>query len=501
MSDHATIDAPLALVGNALSVQVAALERARLGLPTLVLNPGGPWGGYFAGVNAGGQRWDAGMVMHEFTSFSAAAEAPPLASYDPMRRNDIGRFCATARGWVARHQATRDIDAPQMWTGTQTLPDLLLANGLEALAQLPCAEAVRQDLRARLTEATHPHWHASRKLEWTGSGAAATAPDFDTASRLNHGDVLHDAVFAPFARQVLGRDASHIAAAFHRIAWLPLYWPQTLLRWLDGAPQQLPPTRFSHPISGGVADLCAGLSAQMAAAAPITLRAEKVLAVEPTRRGFALQLERSGRVVVARLGWAQTPRQGLFAAGDHSTPPPEQRLPLTLVLLRVKAAARQRAVSVLHSIDRDTGFYRVTDQSHCAGDDNASEISLVTEANTELLTERLGAQADDTTVVRAMLDGLARAGVLAEGSAATFAQVLRIPGALPLPTFGTLAAFAADRTRLQERLPGIELIGASAGPFATSLSDQIVGGLQLAARHAGASLQPETEFDGQRAVA
>lgn len=497
MSGQETIAAPLALVGNALSVQVAALERARLGLPTLVINPGGPWGGFFAGVNAGGKRWDAGMVMHEFTSFSAAAEAPPLATYDPMRRNDIGRFCATVRGWVARHQATRDIDAPQMWTGTQTLPDLLLANGLEALAQLPCAEAVRQDLRARLAEAMQAQWHASRKLEWS----VAAAPDFDTASRLNHGDVLHDAVFAPFARQVLGRDASHIAAAFHRIAWLPLYWPQTLLRWLDGMPQHLPPTRFSHPIQGSVADLCTGLSAQMAAAAPITLRAEKVLAVEPTRRGFALQLERSGRVVVARLGWAQTPRQGLFAAGDDSTPPPEQRLPLTLVLLRVKAAVRRRAVSVLHSIDHDTGFYRVTDQSHNAGDNDASEISLVTEANTQVLAERLGAQADDATVVRAMLDGLARAGVLAEGSVATFAQVLRIPGALPLPTFDTLAAFAADRARLQERLPGIELIGASAGPFATSLSDQIVGGLQLAARHAGASLQPEPAFDGQRAVA
>jgi len=35
---------------------------------------------------------------------------------------------------------------------------------------------------------------------------------------------------------------------------------------------------------------------------------------------------------------------------------------------------------------------------------------------------------------------------------------------------------------LLQRLPGIELIGASAGPFATSLSDQIVGALQLAAR-------------------
>ena len=501
MSGHDPVDAPLALVGNALAVQVAALERARLGLPTLVVNPGGPWGGYFAGVNAGGQRWDAGMVLYEFTSFSEAAVAPPLASYDPMRRNDIGRFCATVQGWVARHQATRDIDAPQMWTGHAVLPDLLLSNGLEALAQLPCAAAARQELRATLVDAQHSRWHASRKLDWAEPGAIEMAPDFDTVSRVNHGQTLHDAVFAPFARQVLGRDAGHICAAFHRIPWLPLYWPQTLLRWLDGMPQQLPATRFSHPQAGRVADLCTGLAAQMAAAASITLCSERVLGLERTRSGFALQLERSGRVVAARLGWAQTPRQGLVAAGDRSATPAEPRLPLTLVLLRVNATARRRAFSVLHSIDADTGFYRVTDQSHCAGDTDAAEISLVTEANTQVLAERLGAQADDATVVRAMLAGLARAGVLAEGSVPAFAQVLRIPGALPLPTRDTLAAFAADRAGLQTRLPGIELIGASAGPFATSMSDQIVGGLQLAGRHAELSQKPENTLDGQRAVA
>lgn len=490
MNARDAIDTPLALVGNALAVQVAALERAALGLPTLVVNPGGPWGGYFAGVNAGGRRWDAGMVMYEFTSFSAAAEAPPLAGYDPMRRNDIGRFCSTVQSWVARHQLTRTIAMPQMWTGARAVPDLLLANGLEALAQLPCADAARQELRHSLPEALRSRWHASRKLEWAGQGDHV--PDFDTVSRLNHGQVLHDAVFAPFARQVLGRDAGHIAADFHRIPWLPLYWPQTLLRWLEGTPQHLPSTEFSHPQGAAVADLCAGLATRMAGSAAITLRAEKVIGVARTRSGFALQLEHSGRVVAARLGWAQTPRQGLTAAGDTCAVPPEQRLPLTLVLMRLPAAARRCGFSVLHSIDAGTSFYRVTDASDCAGAVDAPQMDLVTEANTQVLAARLGPQADDDAVVHAMLDGLVRAGLIAAGTAPLFAKVLRIPAALPLPTTETLARFAADRHQLLDRLPGIEPIGASAGPFATSLSDQIVGGLQLAARGDAANAAPAT---------
>lgn len=43
---------PLVLAGNALSVLIAATERAHKGLPTTIINTGGPLGGYFAGIDA-----------------------------------------------------------------------------------------------------------------------------------------------------------------------------------------------------------------------------------------------------------------------------------------------------------------------------------------------------------------------------------------------------------------------------------------------------------------
>ena len=42
--------ASLVLAGNALSVLIAATERAHRGLATTIINPGGPLGGYFSGV-------------------------------------------------------------------------------------------------------------------------------------------------------------------------------------------------------------------------------------------------------------------------------------------------------------------------------------------------------------------------------------------------------------------------------------------------------------------
>lgn len=474
---------PLALVGNALAVLVAATERAKCGLPTVVINPGGPWGGYFAGVQADGRRWDAGMVAYEFTSFRQPATPPTLASYDPLQRNDIGRYCDVVRAYVHAQQRTRPIDAPQMWIGGRVLPDLLLANGLAALPELSCATAARDELRHHVEAARRSPWHASRKNDWPADGRCgagdATLLDCDSVSRLNHGDVLHDAVFAPFARQVLGRDATHLAALYHRIPWLPLYWPETLLSWLEGRPQVLPPTVFSAPAGGSVADLCAGLAAQMAASPLVTVHAEKVRHVERHARGFTLQLEHGQPIDAARLGWGQTPHQGLQACGEIAPPPPEQRLPLLLSLLRLPRRDLRRDFSVLHVADNASGLYRINHASACAGENDGDSVRLVVEANTACFAAHHGTPTDDTGTVQAVLDDLCHLGLVAGGARAEFSQLLRLSGALPLPTADGLAAHADQRSRLLTRWPGVEPIANSAGPFATSLSDQIVQGLRL----------------------
>lgn len=476
------IDTPLAIVGNALSVVVAATERARRGLRTVVVNPGGPWGAYFAGVQADGRRWDAGMVAYEFTSFRETGSRPALATYDPMVRNDIGRFVAVVQDYVQRRQSTRVIQTPQMWIDGRWLPDLLLSNGLSALPELGCAAAARAELAASRDAADASPWHARRKNDWAADGRRPDGSwlDCETVSRINHGQVLHEAVFAPFAHQVLGRDASHLAALYHRIPWLPLYWPETLRAWLEGRPQPLPPTEFSYPVGASVADLCATLGAEMVAAPEVDCRLQKLEAVEAGPAGYTLRLADGATLQAKRLAWALSPHQGLAACGQDLPPPPEQRLPLLLGFLRLPRAAVPRSFSVVHAAATDTGLYRVNHVSDCAGEVESPEVRLVVEAHPEVMQARHGVLADDAAVLRAVLTDLARLGIVREGATPDFVKLVRMAGALPLPTAEGLAAYAAHRAALLQRLPGIETIGNSAGPFATALSDQIVQGLALA---------------------
>jgi len=470
-------DAPLVIVGNALAGLVCADERARRGRRTVLINPGGPWGGYFAGLQAGGRRWDLGTVLCEFTSFRTPATPPALASYEPARRNDIGRFTGIVRDYLSRQAPMRDIAPMQMWTGSRWLPDLLLGNGLDALPQLPCAAAARDELRQGLARRLASPWHARHKSQWPEQGPMC----FDEVSAINHGRVLHGAVFAPFARQVMHRDAGHIAALFHRIPWLPMYWPETLLAALEGRPTGLPATVYSHAVGACLADLCAALFARLATSNVVRLIEARVHRLEPLGgERHAVTLEGGDRLFAARLAWALTPRQALVACGEPVAQAVDERLPLRLALLAVPRNASRRDFSVAHSLAADSGIYRVTQVDGCAGDETSAQVHLAVEAHPARFAAVHGEHADEPAVIAAVLRDLATMGLLADGTRAGFSKLLDLPAALPLPTPQAIGRHLEEQQRMSARLPAVHRLSASAGAFATSLSDQIVQGLQLA---------------------
>ena len=76
MSPAQNTNIPLVLVGNSLSVLIAATVRAEKGLKTVIVNPGGHLGGYFAGIQALGRLQDAGMVLYELSSLRHDASTP-----------------------------------------------------------------------------------------------------------------------------------------------------------------------------------------------------------------------------------------------------------------------------------------------------------------------------------------------------------------------------------------------------------------------------------------
>ena len=101
--------------------------------------------------------------------------------------------------------------------------------------------------------------HSSRKT--SDSGFASL--DFEQASIANHGYTFHDTFIEPFCRKVTGLDTSVLSALYHRLAWAPLFYPETLLDALRGVPTSLPATTFSYPASGSLASMVHAIDAAL----------------------------------------------------------------------------------------------------------------------------------------------------------------------------------------------------------------------------------------------
>lgn len=458
------------IVGNALAGLVAAAELARAGREVTLINPGGPWGGYFAGVTVDGAAWDAGMVVLEFTAFAHQAGREALATYDPAVRNDIGRFARLVGDWLEARFPTRVIDPPRMRVAGVELPDLIMGNELDALRRLPFADAARADL-ARLPDPGP--LHARQKAQ----GPAYADAGFEAASRANHGAVLHERLFQPFLDKVFGDHAASLLARYHRIPWLPLYWPETLRAVLDGAAPPIAPSPLSYPAGASVAEVVRALVAELEASPRVRMLTGPITGVSVRGPGGTVRLADGTVVVASRLAWAHAPSALIEVLGGEAWRQPLRRAPLALAFFTVAEDAVAHPFSVLQLVEPSAALYRITDLAACAG--QTGPRRWVVELNLDVFAARHGEALDDAALPAAVARELADLG-LADLAALRPAGVKRVPGGFAVPDAEALEAWVFERGALDRLAPGVTLMAAGSGFMVTSLSDQVVQGLKFA---------------------
>lgn len=284
------------LVGNNLAVLVAAAQLGASGRRVVLLDDGRRPGGHFRGMRVDDHDFDLGMVLLEQ---APAGLERDVTGYRPEVRNDWVRFGALVWDWIESCVSTRRAPTPECLVEGRRGPDHLIANRLDvfsaagAPAPIPLAPA---DDR-----------HASNKL---------TAPVYDTltyadAARLNHGEALHERFVEPFLRKLLGVSSDALLARYHRAAWVPLYWPETLAAACQGRAELLPEYPFWTTSSGFVGELVRRLESDVAALENVTVHSSPVARIA---------LEGATCTVTAEDGarWS-TPRPALGLAPDRKS--------------------------------------------------------------------------------------------------------------------------------------------------------------------------------------
>lgn len=460
------------ICGNNAGAMIAALTLAKRH-QVAVVNPSPNWGGIFAGIKIDGKQFDIGMAFMEFGSFYPQSD--DLASYNPASRNDSARFLHLIKDFFApRMNFTEVENLKTMWNGA-FYEDIIMANRLQMLSSLSAAvkEKIIFELKEIVTKKRLP-LHAAHKKSHE---KLFLTTNYRDASLANHGDTLHNLLIAPFCRKVLNISAQKTLALFHRVAWCPLYYPETLLAALQGEKPAMPDTHFHYPQGGYFAKSVEMLAAEMRSNDRITLVQDKPLGVcatpSPTL-SFA-----AGTIRAKKIIWSNELQQLYALTGEAAASFHPEKSSMTLVFAEVDRKAVAQDFSTVFVCGDNECVYRVTNQN--AAHPELPKNKFIFEMNTALLREN-NIDSDDEIIAHSQKFAERAAIFNAKINERQYA-VRHFKNALTLPTAENFQKFDELQKKVELRLPNIDYIGAAAGFAAGSFNDQAVAALQLGKKY------------------
>ena len=456
------MDEPV-LLGNNLATLVAAQALACRGQRATVLSEGRPLGGHFAGLQLAEHDFDLGMVFLERPAHPAPSR--DATDYQPGRRNDCARFSGLVADFIEGFAATRRVTTPQVLIDGRRHADYLIANRLDAF--LGCT--LPGPVQAAAAGRTHA-LHAAHKID----GADYDTLSYADAGAHNHGAALHAHYFERFGHKMADLPGSALLARFHRAAWLPLYYPETLLQAVAGHTAALPEYPFWLPEAGWTGSWVQALRRALAASPHVRLRADPVAAVRRTDRGFSVELD-GGEVLATGRLFLGTTSERAHALLGLPTPAPPVAASVQLLLGLARQDAIGATPSCLMVVDPALQSYRLSDLD--AGRD-APWHRVVVEANADRLARHAaatGRAADELLAdeARILLDA-------ADPQALRVLKSIVARQSVALPTLAGRRAAMDNLADVHDAARGIGLSGQLLALGAASMNDQIVQGLKQA---------------------
>lgn len=456
--------------GNYLTTLVGALELAKAGKKICIVNPVKTWGGHFARLNINGIDFDPGAVSHEFTSFNNDNLKDPL-EYTPVIRNDWGRFTGLIEEYTRSHIELAKMDTPLTVYDGKLYPDIIMANKLDVLQHPVIAGRIKSEIENHPLSPDNPK-HARNKK----SSAVFLQSSYYDISLANHGSTLHSSLFEPYFYKMSCTSSTRLLARYHRIGWLPVYYPETILSQYGNKPQQLPETYFCYPKAGHIGILGETLVNKLQQAG-VTIYREPVEKLETKNGTSSLLLTNGVKLEAPKIIWSLTHDQ-LVSTATGSSPNKFERWSATLVFLSVPREKMIKTFSVLFSPDDRTIFYRACNQTHSAGLDE-DLIRIVVELNPDFL-QSSGLNSDELICDRLKTDFVSL-GFVSSADAVNIAGIKTLKNVLLLPSKENWQLLEQERDILYENYPGVDFTRNTEAFFTDTLNDQIMKGLKIAA--------------------
>jgi predicted NAD/FAD-dependent oxidoreductase len=450
------------LIGNGFSVLAAAVELAEKGQQVTLLTDGKTLGGHFAGLQINGLDFDIGMVLLEENS--AAESGANLRSYDPRVRNDWTRFGGRASAWIRSKIDLTKAKTPECLIEGRRVPDYLISNRLDGLKDIPTPDYLPQ---------SDPR-HAAHKCE-RGVFDKLT---YAEAATWNHSQLWHQRYVEPFVQKVFGVTSADFLARYHRAAWAPLYYPETLKLANLGNPTGLAEYPFWTTTNGHVGQLIKNLSETLKRLQNVSIFNQPIASIAKHNNLWNITTEDGRDHCSARLAISLSPdRAGRLFGVPVAAPLPAATV--SLLFVSVEAARIRSIHGCTMIVDDSYATYRLTDHDSVAGL-SPSWHRIVLEASPQRITRLHPGK----TIELALLGELAKLlGMdLDDERDKSSIRILRsftAQNSLPIPTLEQVVRASQTASLLANAAPGAILTGNLLGYGVASLNDQLIQAFKI----------------------
>jgi hypothetical protein len=454
----------ICIFGNNFGAIIAAIELSKK-YKINIVNPTNIWGAHFSGIKINDIIFDVGMNFFELSSFQKSVS--DIKTYDISKKNDSARFLGIVSDYLKNYVKLSPVRNIYTFYEGNFYGDFLISNCLDIIENF--SQGKKYKILDELNQSFNVNLHASKKYE---NENLFKETSFYEVGCTNHSQFIHEELIEPFCKKIFNLDSKLIPALFHRVTWMPLYYPETIKNSILDCNFKLPVTEFHYPTESSFSDISWNLYQKMLNSENINVIHQNPDKIVKHNKGFSLEFGKD-LFNIEELIWFGD----LIALNNLIYNDCEnlmfKRSSFTLVFIYVKNVDLDFNFSCIYDVD-DKYLFRITNQDSLNTSKERKRIIL--EYNSDILQID---EVSDTKLGEYSLSKLISTKILREGTIPEFIEIKKFKNAVVEPSFENFNLFNRLKTKIINDFPDINLMGPSSGFSNSSLTDLIVQAIYI----------------------
>lgn len=451
--------------GNSIAALVASISLAKNDNNNILLiNPKNFWGGHFNSINIGSKKFDIGMFLYEFDSLTI--KNLPAKKYENKNFQNTQYFGNNIKKFINQFFLTKEISPIKIFYNKFFYEDYLISNNLSFLNKIKLKEKIKNDLnKINISLLKKKYIHPSYKRL---SNNFFKKSLYEISLR-NHGKTFHDNFIEPLCKKILYCSSKDILARFHRVSWLPLYWPETLKKQLSNK-NNLKIFKFEYPHKSHGSLITKKIVEN--------LKQQKNITIIQNMQNISIKIKNKNFFVNKQ----KISKKNFIFGSDFRDFLKIKKIQINekfsktsigLIFITTQRKNVKKQFSIINFIESNFFFYRIVNQSSI--NNKKKYLNITIEFNKEYLNFCL--KRDKVKFEKLLKENLQDAGIFFDIKKIKFITKI-FDNVYMHPNKKNYKMYNSNYNKISKFISKRNLIGPSSGFYTSSFNDQIMQGLK-----------------------